>query len=85
MYICTMELDPNICFKRNIHGRTLEDIQVICSRFFPTPVHHIQLDPTTLLQSAAIPDVQMEDVIADDVITIEDTVDTKVRGQAKAS
>lgn len=80
MYVCTMELDSNICYKRNIHNRTLEDIQVISSRFFPTPVHHIHLDPTTLLQSAAIPDVQMEDAIDDDVITIEeDTADTEVR------
>lgn len=78
-----MELDPHICYKRNIHNRTLEDIQVITSRFFPTPVHHIQLDPTTLLQSAAITDVQMEDAIDDDVITIEDTADTEVRDWLK--
>lgn len=74
-----MELDANICHKRNIHNRTLDDIQVISARFFPTPAHHLQLDPTTLLQSAAITDVQMEDAIDDDVITIEDATDTEVR------
>lgn len=78
-----MELDSQVCHKRNIHNRTLEDIQVISTRFFPTPVHHIQLDPTTLLQSAAIPDVQMEDAIDDDVITIEDSADTEVRDWLK--
>lgn len=57
-----MDLDPELCYKRNIHNRSLADIQTICARFFPTPDHHIQLDPTTLLQNAAIQDVQMEDV-----------------------
>ncbi|XP_041981133.1 YLP motif-containing protein 1-like isoform X2 [Aricia agestis] len=72
VYICTMELDPQVCFKRNIHNRKLEDIEVICSRFFPTPAHHIQLDATTLLQNASITDVQMEDVSNDDVVEIPD-------------
>ncbi|CAG4996488.1 unnamed protein product [Parnassius apollo] len=62
VYICTLEVDLQTCYKRNIHNRTLEDIEVIRARFFPTPAHHIQLDPTTLLQSAAITEVQMEDV-----------------------
>ncbi|XP_072929858.1 uncharacterized protein [Epargyreus clarus] len=76
VYICTMELDPHACFKRNIHNRKLDDIEVICSRFFPTPSHHIQLDPTTLLQSASIPEVQMED--ADDDVTMEDAQEPEV-------
>ncbi|KAG6440995.1 homeobox protein 2 isoform X2 [Manduca sexta] len=76
VYICTMELDPNTCFKRNIHNRSLEDIQEICSNFFPTPTHHIQLDATTLLQNAAIPDVTMEDV-ADEVV-MEDAEEPEV-------
>ncbi|XP_050343990.1 YLP motif-containing protein 1-like isoform X2 [Nymphalis io] len=75
VYICTMDLDPQTCFKRNIHGRSLEDIESIVAKFFPTPAHHIHLDATTLLQSASIPDVQMED--ADDV-TMEDAHDTEV-------
>ncbi|KAF9424265.1 hypothetical protein HW555_000658 [Spodoptera exigua] len=77
VYICTMELEPQVCYKRNIHNRTLEEIEAISSRFFPTPLHHIQLDPTTLLQSAAITEVQMED--ADDVqIVMEDSQETEV-------
>lgn len=71
-----MEIDSQLCFKRNIHNRSLQDIEVIVSRFFPTPAHHIQLDATTLLQNASITDVQMED--ADDV-TMEDTHETEVR------
>lgn len=71
-----MEIDSQLCFKRNIHNRSLEDIEVIVSRFFPTPAHHIQLDATTLLQNASITDVQMEDV---DDVTMEDTHETEVR------
>lgn len=71
-----MELDAQVCHKRNIHNRSLSDIEVIVSRFFPTPPHHIQLDATTLLQSASIPEVQMED--ADDEVIMED-VEPEVR------
>lgn len=71
-----MEMDPQACFKRNIHNRSLQDIEAIVSSFFPTPAHHIQLDPTTLLQSASIREVQMED--ADDV-TMEEVENPEVR------
>ncbi|CAG4961979.1 unnamed protein product [Colias eurytheme] len=74
VYICTMSLDVQTCFKRNIHNRKLEDIEVICSRFFPTPNHHILVDPTTLLQNAAITEVQMED--AD--VAMEDAQENEV-------
>ncbi|XP_047997835.1 YLP motif-containing protein 1-like isoform X2 [Leguminivora glycinivorella] len=83
VYICTMELDTQICFKRNIHGRTLGDIQVITTRFFPTPDHHIQLDATTLLQSGAITEVQMEDV--DDDIIMEDAQEPELGSTAPAN
>ncbi|KPJ06542.1 YLP motif-containing protein 1 [Papilio machaon] len=73
VYVCTMEADVATCYKRNIHNRTLEEIEQLNAKFFPTPTHHIQLDPTTLLQSAAITDVQMED--ADDAVTMEDAVE----------
>ncbi|KAJ0176152.1 hypothetical protein K1T71_008326 [Dendrolimus kikuchii] len=77
VYICTMDLDPQTCYRRNIHNRKLDDIEVICSRFFPTPLHHIQLDATTLLQNAAIQDVQMEDV-QDNDFTMEDAEEPEV-------
>ncbi|XP_075977283.1 uncharacterized protein LOC142977327 isoform X2 [Anticarsia gemmatalis] len=76
VYICTMELDPQICYKRNIHGRTLAEIESIADRFYHTPPHHIQLDATTLLQSAAITEVHMED--ADDEVVMEDTQEPEV-------
>ncbi|CAH2041476.1 unnamed protein product, partial [Iphiclides podalirius] len=76
VYICTMEADVATCHKRNIHNRSLDEIKAMKCRFFSTPAHHIQLDPTTLLQSAAITEVQMED--ADDGVTMEDTVETEV-------
>lgn len=76
-----MELSPQICYKRNIHNRKLEDIEIICSRFFPTPAHHIQLDSTTLLQNAAITEVEMED--ADDEVIMEDAQETEVRPRCR--
>ncbi|XP_039756820.1 uncharacterized protein DDB_G0284459-like isoform X2 [Pararge aegeria] len=69
VYVCTMEADTQTCYKRNIHNRSLKDIEDIKSRFYRTPAHHIQLDATTLLQNASIREVQMED--AEDV-TMED-------------
>lgn len=78
-----MDLDPQTCYKRNIHGRTLEDIETICARFYPTPAHHIQLDATTLLQSGAITEVQMED--ADDEVIMEDAEDPEVRRHYQAA
>lgn len=72
-----MELDPHLCYKRNVHNRKLEDIEVICTNFYPTPAHHIQLDATTLLQSGAITEVQMED--ADDEVVMEDAQESEVR------
>ncbi|CAK1582832.1 unnamed protein product [Parnassius mnemosyne] len=76
VYICTLEVDLQTCYKRNIHNRTLEDIEIISARFFATPAHHIQLDPTTLLQSAAITEVQMEDV--DNGVSMEDPAESEV-------
>ncbi|XP_013136278.1 PREDICTED: YLP motif-containing protein 1-like isoform X2 [Papilio polytes] len=69
-YVCTMEGDVATCHKRNIHNRTLEDIEVLKAKFAATPEFHIELDATTLLQSAAITDVHMED--ADDALNMED-------------
>lgn len=72
-----MELDAQVCFKRNIHNRKLEDIEGILKDFCKTPTHHIQLDATTLLQSAAITEVQMED--ANDEVVMEDAQEPEVR------
>lgn len=67
-----MDSDPLVCFKRNNHGRTLEEIEAIASRFAVTPTTHISLDVTSLLQSAAITLVDMEDVDSDDDVIMED-------------
>lgn len=74
-----MEQDIQSCLKRNIHNRNLEDLEVMASRFFPTPAHHIQLDATTLLQNAAIEDVHMEDV--EDVVMVDDVPEAEVRSR----
>lgn len=57
VYVCEMEMDSQICIKRNIHGRTDEEINRIVDYFEPTPNYHQKLDVTSLLQDQAIQDV----------------------------
>lgn len=83
VYICTMELDAQACYKRNIHNRALGDIEATVARFYPTPAHHIQLDATTLLQSGAITEVHMEDV--DDEVIMEDAQEPERGSTARVS
>ncbi|XP_044009212.1 uncharacterized protein LOC122853052 isoform X2 [Aphidius gifuensis] len=61
VYVCEMEMDSQICIKRNIHGRTDEEINRIVDYFEPTPNYHQKLDVTSLLQEQAIQDVHMEE------------------------
>nr|XP_015834690.1 PREDICTED: YLP motif-containing protein 1 isoform X1 [Tribolium castaneum] len=62
VYICQLDLDVHTCSKRNIHGRSEADIERCVSNWEPTPQHHPILDATSLLQSASIPEVEMEEV-----------------------
>lgn len=39
-----------VCFKRNVHGRTLEDIEAALQQWEPAPPSYPQLDPTSLLR-----------------------------------
>jgi adenylate kinase family enzyme len=62
VYICQLDLDVQTCSKRNIHGRSEADIEKCVSGWEATPSHHPVLDATSLLQSASIPEVEMEEV-----------------------
>jgi YLP motif-containing protein 1 len=62
VYICQLDLDVHTCSKRNIHGRSEGDIEKCVSGWEATPSHHPVLDATSLLQSASIPEVEMEEV-----------------------
>ncbi|RLU15043.1 hypothetical protein DMN91_012930 [Ooceraea biroi] len=61
VYICEMEMDLQICLKRNIHNRTEDEINRIIDYFEPTPSYHQKLDVNSMLQEQAIEEVDMED------------------------
>lgn len=52
-----MEMDLQICLKRNIHNRTEDEINRIIDYFEPTPSYHQKLDVTSMLQEQAIEEV----------------------------
>ncbi|KAG7197378.1 hypothetical protein KM043_018484 [Ampulex compressa] len=61
VYVCEMEMDLQICLKRNIHNRTEDEINRIIDYFEPTPSYHLKLDVNSMLQEQAIEEVHMED------------------------
>ncbi|XP_032685862.1 uncharacterized protein LOC116851006 [Odontomachus brunneus] len=61
VYVCEMEMDLQICLKRNIHNRTEDEINRIIDYFEPTPSYHLKLDVNSMLQEQAIEEVDMED------------------------
>ncbi|KAK0158336.1 hypothetical protein PV328_009351 [Microctonus aethiopoides] len=61
VYVCEMEMDVQICLKRNVHKRTEDEINRIVDYFEPTPNYHQILDVASLLQEQAIQEVQMEE------------------------
>jgi YLP motif-containing protein 1 len=61
VYVCEMESsDPRECFRRNIHNRSLEDIQALAAAWEPTPKNTIKLDIRSFLQDTSIQEVEME-------------------------
>ncbi|XP_016120117.1 YLP motif-containing protein 1-like, partial [Sinocyclocheilus grahami] len=61
VYLAEIATDHQTCAKRNIHGRTLKDITKLASGWESAPPHMLRLDIRSLLQDAAIEDVEMED------------------------
>ena len=59
VYVCEMEMDVQVCLKRNIHKRSEDEINRIVDYFEPSPSHHHNLDVTSLLQENAIEDVSI--------------------------
>jgi len=76
VYIAEVEDSVETCVKRNIHNRTREDITKLQKYWERTPSNFVRLDIRTLLQDAAVQDVEMEDVsdIENDNTTEEVTV-----------
>lgn len=54
-----MEMDLQICLKRNIHNRTEDEINHIIDYFEPTPSYHHKLDVNSMLQEQAIEEVNI--------------------------
>lgn len=61
VYVCDMDRDLQSCLKHNIHNRNEEDIKNIINNWEETPRLFLRIDPTSMLQSAAIEDVEMKD------------------------
>ncbi|KAG8448941.1 hypothetical protein GDO86_015853 [Hymenochirus boettgeri] len=61
VYLAEMSADTQICAKRNVHGRKLKEINKISDHWDAAPRHMIRLDVRSLLQDAAIEEVEMED------------------------
>ncbi|XP_028253796.1 YLP motif-containing protein 1 isoform X2 [Parambassis ranga] len=66
VYLAEITADTQTCSKRNVHGRTLKDIMKMSNNWEPSPHHMVRLDVRSLLQDAAIEEVEMEDFNPDD-------------------
>ncbi|KAJ8269953.1 hypothetical protein GJAV_G00108630 [Gymnothorax javanicus] len=61
VYVAEITADNQTCAKRNVHGRKLKDIAKMASNWEASPRHMVCLDIRSLLQDAAIEEVEMED------------------------
>ncbi|XP_068580735.1 YLP motif-containing protein 1 isoform X2 [Cebidichthys violaceus] len=66
VYLAEITADTQTCAKRNVHGRTLKDTLKMSNNWEPSPRHMVRLDVRSLLQDAAIEEVEMEDFNPDD-------------------
>uniref|UniRef100_A0AAZ3PWC1 YLP motif-containing protein 1 n=1 Tax=Oncorhynchus tshawytscha TaxID=74940 RepID=A0AAZ3PWC1_ONCTS len=66
VYLAEISADYQTCAKRNAHGRKMRDIQKMSSNWESSPRHMMRLDVRSLLQDAAIEEVEMEDFNPDD-------------------
>ncbi|KAL1430793.1 hypothetical protein MTO96_014659 [Rhipicephalus appendiculatus] len=70
VYICEPDcLDPEECHRRNVHGRSLEDIQRIVDSWEPAPRQYPRLDCSILLNEmedmdGELPPADTEDSVA---------------------
>nr|XP_057912158.1 YLP motif-containing protein 1 isoform X3 [Doryrhamphus excisus] len=66
VYIAEITADNHTCAKRNAHGRSHKDITKMSNNWESTPRHMVRLDVRSLLQDAAIEEVEMEDFNPED-------------------
>lgn len=68
VYLAEITADVQTCAKRNVHGRTHKDISKMANNWESSPGHMVCLDVRSILQDAAIDEVEMEDFNPDDEI-----------------
>ncbi|CAJ0949364.1 unnamed protein product [Ranitomeya imitator] len=61
VYLAEIAADTQTCAKRNVHGRSLKDLNKMADSWEAAPRHMMRLDIRSLLQDAAIEEVEMED------------------------
>ncbi|XP_034018279.1 YLP motif-containing protein 1 isoform X2 [Thalassophryne amazonica] len=66
VYLAEITADSQTCTKRNVHGRSHKDIMKMSNNWESSPRHMVRLDVRSLLQDAAIEEVEMEDFNPDD-------------------
>ncbi|XP_037541770.1 YLP motif-containing protein 1 isoform X2 [Nematolebias whitei] len=66
VYVAEVTADTQTCAKKNVHGRTLKDISKMSKNWESSPRHMVRLDVRSLLQDAAIEEVEMEDFNPED-------------------
>ncbi|XP_060037275.1 YLP motif-containing protein 1 isoform X5 [Erinaceus europaeus] len=81
VYLAEMSADNQTCGKRNIHGRKLKEINKMADHWEAAPRHMMRLDIRSLLQDAAIEEVEMEDFDAN----IEEQKDEKKDAEEEES
>ncbi|CAO1411783.1 unnamed protein product, partial [Diamesa tonsa] len=69
-YTIEMEMDPKICFERNIHDRTFKDIEETIQRFMPTPYEHQLVDPKSLFPVKEV-FIETEEISSDEDCVME--------------
>ncbi|KAB7501915.1 YLP motif-containing protein 1 [Armadillidium nasatum] len=69
VYVGEIEVDVQTCYHRNIHNRTLKDLQKMALKWQPPPPDVIQLDLTSYIQDADIQEVEMEDCSQEDEVS----------------
>lgn len=85
-----MEMDPKVCFERNIHDRTFKDVEETIKRFMPTPFEHQLVDPKSLFPIKEV-FIETEEISSDEdsVMEVEasqkNTVEAGSSSKAKES
>lgn len=69
-----MEMDVQICLKRNIHNRTEDEINRIIDYFEPTPSYHQKLDVNSMLQEQAIEEVILFIFLKENVYALQQKI-----------